>query len=130
MSLILKKKNNFSFDKSHYLQIQRTAMGTYMALSYANIFMGKLEANLLHKTPYKPSDWWRYVDDIFTILPHDEDKLRCFINEINFSHPTIKFKAKWSRDSITFLDTTVMCDGDRLVTDLYTKPTDTHQYLL
>jgi hypothetical protein len=31
------KNNNFTFDGSHYLQINRTTMGTKMALSYANI---------------------------------------------------------------------------------------------
>ena len=34
-------KNNV-FEK-YYLQIQGTAMGTKMALAYANLFMGKLE---------------------------------------------------------------------------------------
>jgi hypothetical protein len=35
--------NNFTFDGNHYLQINGTAMGTKMAPSYANIFMGDLE---------------------------------------------------------------------------------------
>ena len=103
-------------------------MGTCMALSYANIFMGKLDADLLHRTSHKPSDWWRYIDDIFTIRPHGEEKLKCFLDEINSFHPTIKLKAEWStRDSVTFLDTTLVRDRDQLVTDLYIKPTDTHQ---
>ena len=39
--------NNFEFNGEYYLQIQGTAMGTRMASSYANIFMGKLETQLL-----------------------------------------------------------------------------------
>ena len=39
LTLVL-KNNNFCFDGNHYLQINRTAMGTKMAPSYANIFMG------------------------------------------------------------------------------------------
>jgi hypothetical protein len=31
------------FTGDHYLQVSGTAMGTKMAPSYANIFMGKLE---------------------------------------------------------------------------------------
>ena len=37
------KCNNFEFNGRHYLQIQGTAMGTKIAPSYANIFMGRLE---------------------------------------------------------------------------------------
>jgi hypothetical protein len=42
LTLVL-KNNNFTFDGNHYLQINGTAMGTKMAPSYANIFMGDLE---------------------------------------------------------------------------------------
>ena len=51
ISLIL-KKNNFSFNILHYLQKHRTAMGTRMAASYANIFMGKIERDLWNQVPY------------------------------------------------------------------------------
>ena len=50
-------------------------------------------------------------------------------NEITQAHPTIKFTTEWSRDSVSFLDTTVKIVDGRIVTDLYVKPTDTHQYL-
>jgi hypothetical protein len=46
LTLVL-KNNNFTFDGNHYLQINGTAMGTKMAPSYANIFMGDLEERLL-----------------------------------------------------------------------------------
>jgi hypothetical protein len=39
------KKNNFTFNGDHYLQINGTAMGTKMAPSYANTFMGNLKNN-------------------------------------------------------------------------------------
>jgi len=35
--------NNFIFEKHNFLQIKGTAMGTRMAPSYANLFMGRLE---------------------------------------------------------------------------------------
>ena len=53
-----------------------------------------------------------------------------FIESLNHLHPTIKFTATWSTESVTFLDTTVYTKGDGLIgTDLYVKPTDKHQYL-
>ena len=42
--------NNFEFDNKHFLQVGGTAMGTKLAPSYANIFMGKFEH--LHVYPY------------------------------------------------------------------------------
>ena len=43
------KTNNFSFDNTHYLQKHGTAMGTRMAPSYANLFMGRLERDVLQQ---------------------------------------------------------------------------------
>ena len=44
-------------------------------------------------------------------------------------HPTIKFTAEWSKTSINFLDVTVSLVEGVIETDLYVKPTDSHQYL-
>ena len=122
-------KNNFEFGDSHFLQIHGTAMGTRMAPSYANIFMGKLEKELLAHSRKKPTVWWRYIDDVFALWTHGEESLNNFIGEINQAHPTIKFTAEWSKESVSFLDTTVKLEDGQLVTDLFVKPTDTHQYL-
>ena len=45
-------------------------------------------------------------------------------------YPTIKFTIDWSKTSINFLDVTVSIAEGTLETDLYVKPTDSHQYLL
>ena len=124
------KKNNFVFGKKHYLQIHGTAMGTCMAPSYANLFMAKLEQSLLSRpTTVKPSVWWRYIDDIFVIWNHGSEALKLFIDDLNTAHPTIKFTANWSHKHISFLDTMILNRNGSLSTDLYTKSTDTHQYL-
>ena len=47
--------NNFSFNDNHYLQIHGTAMGTKMAPSYANLFLGFFEANALKNAPFQPT---------------------------------------------------------------------------
>ena len=66
--------------------------------------------------------WWRYIDDVFAIWTHGEENLIKFIHEINSYHATIKFTAEWSRESVVFLDTRVIREGNKLITDLYTKP--------
>ena len=73
--------------------------------------------------------WWRYIDDVFLIWQHGEEKLRDFISFLNGAHDSIKFTAEWSTDKVNFLDVQVIKQGNRLITDLFTKPTDTHQLL-
>ena len=45
-------------------------------------------------------------------------------------YPTIKFTADWLKTSIHFLDVTVSIAEGVTETNLYVKPTDSHQYLL
>ena len=104
-------------------------MGTRMAPSYANLFMAKLEEDLLAWTSARPHTWWRYIDDIFAIWEHGRESLMTFLDQINSFHPSIKFTAETSTQQVSFLDTTVILEGNNIHTDLYTKPTDTHQYL-
>ena len=129
LTLVL-KCNNFEFNGKHYLQIQGTAMGTKMAPSYANIFMGRLEKQLLQSMSLKPFSWLRFIDDIDMKWTHGRETLEEFLAGANNFHPTIKFTAEVSNDKHVFLDTTSHLEGDRVVVDLYTKPTDSHQYLL
>ena len=93
--------------------------------------MGDLEEKLLAQFPPKPYQWWRYIDDIFMVLTHGEDKFEDFINHINSLHSTIKFTHEFSKSHISFLDVTVSLDNNnKMSTDLFVKSTDTHQYLL
>ncbi|XP_030842371.1 uncharacterized protein LOC115924431, partial [Strongylocentrotus purpuratus] len=128
MRLIL-TKNNFSFLGEHYLQVHGTAMGTRIAPSTACLFMGDLEERILASAPCRPWIWWRYIDDVFFIWTRDEDSLLTFTNHINSFHRTIKFTSEFSAHQTHFLDVTVRKQGNSLTTDLYSKPTDTHQYL-
>ena len=123
--------NNFSFNDNHYLQIHGTAMGTKMAPSYANLFLGYFEANVLENAPFKPHTWLRYIDDIFMISTEGLDNLKIFIYYLNNIHSTIKFTSSHFFTNMPFLDVSVsLTDDGSLSTDLYTKPTDKHQHLL
>ena len=52
------------------------------------------------------------------------------INYINSFHATIKFTANYSPNSVNFLDVTINKSPQGISTNVYCKPTDTHQYLL
>ena len=107
MRLIL-TRNASSFNGDLYLQQHGTAMGTHMAPSFANLFMGKLEQNFLSNQERQPLVWWRYTDDIFTIWTHGEPALQEFLESLNKYHTTIKFTATWSTKEVPFLDIQVM----------------------
>ena len=122
--------NNFEFENNHYLQLYGTTMGTKMAPAYANLFMGDLEQKILAQSPLKPQVWWCYIDDVFMIWPHGEEKLNEFVTLLNSSHETIKFTHEVSPSKINFLDVTVLLHNNSIATDLDVKSTDTHQCLL
>ena len=84
------KGNYFTFQNQLYLQIHGTAMGTKMAPSYANIFMGSLEASILSSAlqHLAPLLWKRYIHDIFLIWTHGEVSFLKFTEHLNTFHPT------------------------------------------
>ena len=104
-------------------------MGTKMAPTYANLFMGHLEEQMLEETTLKPLIWFRFIDDIFFLWTFGEIKLQQFYELCNNFNPHIKFEQTTSPTNIAFLDVQVILKEGKITTDLYTKPTDTHQYL-
>ena len=102
------------------------AMITFIIKTYVNLFMSNLETRLLDSCVLTPLLWWRYIDNIFALWPHGEEHLGQFIEKINQFHPTIKFTAERSDKSVTFLDVKITPENGRLITDLHTKPTNTH----
>ena len=126
---IILKENYFELGDNIYRQKLGTAIGTKFAPTYANIFMAGLEKRIFEEFQLEPFLWLRFLDDIFCIWTHGEEKLIEFFNYLNNFHETIKFTMEKSTTMINFLDVTVTNDNGKLTTDLYTKPTDTHQYL-
>ena len=92
------QNNTFEFNNKVYKQINGVAMGTKMAVAYANIFMGQLEKNILSNSSLKICFYRRFIDDILIISNDTEANL------INQAHPKIKFTAEYNRETITFLD--------------------------
>ena len=127
---IILTMNNFTFNSKHYHQKHGTAMGTRMAPSYANLFLSKFERDALLNSPHQPYLWLRFIDDIFMIWTAGPEKLKIFVDYLNNLHSTIKFTCSLSHSNIPFLDVMVSVKDGSIETDLYTKPTDKHQYLL
>ena len=112
-------------------------MGTRVAPTYANIFMGKLEKILLSKCPESLRKflhtWKRFIDDIFIIWTGSYSQFEAFFNFINSFHPTIKFdppQHNKDENSCNFLDLTISIEDSKIQTDLYRKETSKPQALL
>jgi len=78
--------NNFTFDDKHYLQIRGTVMGTRIAPSYANLFMGKLEHDFQPTQPLTPLLWIRFLDDILMLWSHGKTSSNTFLEQLNQFH--------------------------------------------
>lgn len=70
----------------HYLQTQGTAVGTHMAHSYANLFMEKLEKEILSTHHPVPLVWLRYIDEVFAVRTHGGTLLQSFSDHLKPSH--------------------------------------------
>ena len=64
------------------------------------------------------------------IWTHTEQDLLSFTSYLSSIHPTLKFTSNHSSKSLSFLDVKVVLNNGTIEADLYTKPTDKHQYLL
>ena len=73
-------------------------MGTKMAPAYANMFMGRLEKQLLMSITIKSFSWLRFIDDIDMKRLHSRDNLDTFLQEANSFHLNTRFTAEVSND--------------------------------
>ena len=60
-------RDSFTFDSDYHFQVYGTAIETWMAPLYSNLFVGELEQQLLQRLPQQPTVWWRYIDDVLLI---------------------------------------------------------------
>ena len=113
-------------------------MGTKVAPTYATLTLGYLEHRLYQELVNRwgeedanaiTSNWKRYLDDCFILWVHSSEKLSVFNSYLNDLNSNIKFTLESSDTKLPFLDALVVKEGKTLSTDIYYKPTDTHQYL-
>ena len=103
---VVLKYNIFEFDEKAFKQKRGT----------------DFEEKMLESFEKKNMIWWRYIYDIFFIWERGEGSLKVFIEQVNMFHPTIKLTCEHSDVNIKLID-------GELKTDLFVKPTDTHQFL-
>ena len=99
LGLIL-NENSFQFNGENYLKTHGTAMRTKMAVSFANIFMAKIETTLIQQRESKQKEWRRHIDDIFSLWDSDKKDFDHFVEQANKFHPSIEFTAEISENEV------------------------------
>ncbi|XP_019897156.3 uncharacterized protein LOC105009030 isoform X2 [Esox lucius] len=127
-------RNDFEFDNNYFLQIKGTAIGKKFAPAYANIFMAEWDTSALAACPKRPTQFYRYLDDIWGIWTHSKEEFTVFLSTLNSHNPSIKVKSTSSDTAVDFLDTTVykgpkFNETGKLDIKVFFKETDTHALL-
>ncbi|CAH3017291.1 unnamed protein product [Porites evermanni] len=121
-------ENPFQFNEKDYLQTHGTAMGTIMAVAFANIFMAKIEKEIRRQSSIKPIFWKRFINDVISVWDTSRNEIEEFLVKADNFHPTIKFTAEISETETTFSDTKFNKDSI-LDTRTHFKPTETFQHM-
>ncbi|XP_075719901.1 uncharacterized protein LOC142760596 [Rhinoderma darwinii] len=126
--------NLFVFRDVFYLQKQGTAMGAACAPSYANLFLGAWERQVLHGGGAHAVDhvqcWLRYIDDILFILQGTEELLLGFMQELNVNDRNIKLTYVADAHKVNFLDISIEADTNGMLQmDVFRKETSTNSLL-
>ena len=126
------KNNNSVFAGEHLLQTNGTATGAPNSCSYADIAVEPIDNAIFDemKTTYSEILYYgRYRDDCLVLWCGIEDKLDSFLTFLNEQSPDLKFTMEIGGKSICFLDLKISIINQKLVTTVYSKPTDSHLYL-
>ena len=119
----------FQFNNELYKQIDGVAMGSPLGPLLADVFMAKLEKNLLNDQITQFDVYLRYIDDIFIVCDkclQSEDIVVLF----NSAHNGISFTHEIEEnDQFPFLDVLLIGRNDgSLQRTVYRKPTWVGQY--
>lgn len=129
--------NYLSFGDSTWRQISGTAMGTPMAVVFANLYLLVLEwetYDILKQQPtfVKPLLFGRFIDDLFLISTDEENGL-LFLNTFDTRRERIKLDITHGKTVIILdLETTVIESQQgysQIIVKIYQKPMNRYLYI-
>lgn len=118
--------NVFLFQDKLYKQMKGCAMGACFSPSYAGLFMGKWEEDVVFNVNNIFLDkiiWWaRYIDDIILWWNGTEEELISFHGYLNNANTNVRLSLEYHKDKINFLDIEISKDDNGyLHTSLFRK---------
>ena len=130
--------SHFVFNDHCYNLLSGTATGTTVAPTYANLTMGFLEIDLYDKVFEKYGEivykfvklyWRRFLDDGQIFWRKSFGPIEDFVEILNSLDGSIQFTHECSNKGLSFLNLFLYIDKQELLTDIYYKNTDSHDYL-
>jgi len=120
---------SFVFNDCFYEQIYGSPMGSPLSPILADMVMEDLEIASLKNLDFNVHLFYRYVDDIFMIIPRAKSDL--VLMNFNNYHPRLKFTCEMECDNqLNFLNTSVIRTvNDKIITNWYRKPTFSGRYI-
>jgi hypothetical protein len=119
----------FSCNDNFYSQTRGLPMGNCLSPVLSGVFMEFFEKELLPSIVDFDIIWYRYVDDIFAIVP-DNINVQMFLQKLNSLAPSINFKIETEKEKcLPFLDTLIIKNENKLNFKVYRKPTHSNMYV-
>ena len=119
--------NYITFNDEVYLQISGTAMGTPVAVCYANIVLFYLEQDCVLAQP-SPLYYRRYIDDLFVIVRTEADA-KHLVQNFNRQCTSIQLEGITIGYQGIFLDLSISISNNQLDFCLYQKPVNKYLYI-
>ena len=117
--------NNYCiFDNRIYLQIQGTAMGSPVAVAYANLFLYQVEKPIIPMAIY----YRRYIDDLLALFI-DEYRAQSFLTLYDTHCESISLDDNHTGPSGVFLDITLTLNQGRVDTCIFQKAINKYSYI-
>ena len=130
MAEFVLKNNYFEFDSKVKKHISGSAIRTKLGPPYTFIFMDKVEREFPEAEDIKTMVMGEVYRRNLFIWTKSENKLERPWQRLNTFHPNLKFTCKKSKTSVIFSDIFVRINVGKFKTDIYSKPTDFHQFLV
>ncbi|KAG8579204.1 hypothetical protein GDO81_010754 [Engystomops pustulosus] len=104
-------------------------MGTRVAPSYANLFMGHFESQMVYNTNFWETHivyYRRFIDDIFIIIKGTIEEAQTFVDSLNHNNWGINFTANIDQSKMVFLDLEITHQSKKIVTKNHFKKVDSN----
>jgi hypothetical protein len=130
---LVMKHNTFIYGDTHFLQLIGTAMGTPVAVIFANLYFGWREKTQIipeyHNKLKRLFKHARFIDDVFGIWlgPTDGDWEAMKLDYNSFG--ILKWEFTDPSCQINFLDLTLWIENGKILTKTYQKPNHPYLYI-
>ena len=119
----------FSYGEDEFAQVRGLAMGSPLSPVAACLYMETLEKDHFMNIMGPETAWFRYVDDVFVLVPGDTD-LNDKLEKLNAVEENIQFTLESeSEGKLPFLDILIIKRDDDVSYKVYRKETNREDYI-